>query len=79
MMILKQVLHIQSGMGSKYLEYNPGSELSIFLMKNEQWTKESNENKSWTKDEQNSNNNKINELQNKIIHDITGTWALCAT
>ncbi len=23
--------------GSKYLEYNPGSELNIFLMNNEQW------------------------------------------
>ncbi len=25
--------------GSKYLEYNPGSELNIFLMNNEQSTK----------------------------------------
>ncbi len=47
----------------KYLEYNPGSELN---MNNEQWTmksKELNENKIRTKDEQNrmnSNNNKIN-------------------
>ncbi len=24
-------------MGSKYLEYNPGSELNIFPMNNEQW------------------------------------------
>jgi hypothetical protein len=34
-------------MGSKYLEYNPGSELNIFLMNSEQKrAKELNENKS---------------------------------
>jgi hypothetical protein len=40
-------------MGSKYLEYNPGSELNIFLwsMNNEKQKK----NKCRTKDEQNSN------------------------
>ncbi len=68
--------------GSKYLEYNPGSELNIFLMNNEQWklnqTKELNENKSRTKDEQKTNG-KIEQQQNKsnknnkIIHNITGT------
>ncbi len=35
--------------GSKYLEYNPGLELNFFIMNNEQWTKESNENKDRTK------------------------------
>jgi hypothetical protein len=71
MMILKQVLHVQSGTGSKYLEYNPGSELNIFLMNNEQ------KNQMKTKVEQKINkklnNNKISEQQNRIIHNITGT------
>jgi hypothetical protein len=44
------VMGTSSTMGSKYLEYNPGSELNIFLMNNEQRTKESTENKSRTKD-----------------------------
>ncbi len=62
-----------TGTGSKYLEYNPGSELNIILMNNEQWTKEPNENKSWAKDEEKSNNN------NKIMHNIAGTRALYTT
>jgi hypothetical protein len=33
----EQVPHVQSGTGSKYREYNPGSELNVsFLMNNEQ-------------------------------------------
>jgi hypothetical protein len=39
--------------GSKFLEYNPGSELNPFSLNNEQWkAKESNETKIPTKDEQ---------------------------
>jgi hypothetical protein len=39
-------------MGSKYLEYNPGSELNLSLLNSEQRkAKESNENKSRTKNE----------------------------
>ncbi len=43
------------------------------IFSREQWTKESNENKSWTKDEWKSINN------NKIMHEITGTRALYTT
>ncbi len=41
------------GTGSKFLEYNPGSELNIFLMNNEQWKEQNNwmKTKSRTKDE----------------------------
>jgi hypothetical protein len=53
--------------GSKYLEYNPGSELNIFLINNEQKKKNQMKtkvklkmNKSWTNE---SNNNKTNEQQ----------------
>ncbi len=45
-------------LGSKHLEYNPGSELNLFLWttNNEQWKQKNRmENKSRTNDEQNSN------------------------
>jgi hypothetical protein len=45
-------------MGSKYLEYNPGSELNIFLMNNEQEQK----NQMKTKVKQ-----KMNKSQTTII------------
>ncbi len=48
--------------GSKYLEYNPGSELNNKTMKNQKQKIEWN--KSWTKDERKSQTtNKINEQQ----------------
>jgi hypothetical protein len=40
-------------LGSKYLEYNPGSELNLFFFNNEQWTKVEqriNEIDQWTKE-----------------------------
>ncbi len=58
-------------MGSKYLEYNPGLELNIFLMNNEQWTKEPNE----TEVEQKKNESRTT----KIMHDITGIRAQYTT
>ncbi len=79
--MLKQVLHVQSGTGSKYLEHNPGSELNIFLwtMNNEkqkkiEWKQKSN--KGWTKVKQQQKKTSNND---KTIHNITGTWALCTT
>jgi hypothetical protein len=50
--------------GSKYLEYNPGSELNLFSFEqqtmNNEKAKESNENKSRTKVEQKLNKYEIN-------------------
>ncbi len=62
-------------MGSKYLEYTPGSELNIFS--HEQWTmnKIIEWNKSRTKDEW-----IIKQQQNRLNNNnITGTSALCTT
>jgi hypothetical protein len=67
--------------GSKYLEYNPGSELNIFqwTMNIESWIEQNNRfNKSWTKDEQrrmnklnnNNNNNTRDNWQTSIMHNI---------
>jgi hypothetical protein len=69
MMMLKQVLHIQSGTGSKYLEYNPGLELNIFS--HEQ--KQKNRIKPKVEQKKKSNDNKMYEQRNKIIHNKTGT------
>jgi hypothetical protein len=46
--------------GLKYLEYNPGSELNILLMKMniESWIKQNNQMKLWTKVEQKLNKDK---------------------
>ncbi len=64
--------------GSKYLEYNPGSELNIFhwTLNNKHWIEQNNQmkqksNKGWTKYEwlieQQQNKSNIN---NKTIHYI---------
>jgi hypothetical protein len=51
-------------MGPKCLEYNPGSELNLFSLTNEQKAKESSKNKSRTKDVwQSRTTNKITEQQ----------------
>ncbi len=46
--------------GLKYLEYNPGSELNILLMKMniESWIEQNNQMKLWTKVEQKLNKDK---------------------
>ncbi len=73
--------------GLKYLEYKPGSELNIFFF--EQWRMNNEKQKNWmkTKVEQKMNEtqmkieqwqNKLNN-NNKILHIITGTRALCTT
>jgi hypothetical protein len=67
--------------GFKYLEDNPGSELNIFLMKNEQ--KKEQKNRIKTKVEQKISKSRTTAKEtsnnNKIIHDITGTRAICTT
>jgi hypothetical protein len=52
---MMMVVLVQCTAGSKYLEYNPASELTLFSLNNETMnkmeSKRTNENKSQTKDE----------------------------
>jgi hypothetical protein len=73
----EQILHVQSGTGLKYLEYNPDQNWIFF---SEQWTM--NNRIEWKQKSNKMNKSRttiINEQQYKIIHNITGTWALYAT
>ncbi len=52
-------------MGSKYLDYNPGSELNLFSLNNDQWTME--KQKNWMKQKSNKRwTEKLNNEQNKL-------------
>ncbi len=49
--------------GSKYLEYNPGSELNLFLLNNEQWINKKLKNRKRTKFEPKNEWKSNNEQQ----------------